>query len=99
GQPARQALLLLRLRGEGRRLPVRGGEGRARLSRGGGVAGRAGRCGARARERGSAGGGVAAAEGAGLGAARTGRGVRPALPGGGAEGGEVEEVSGGARTR
>ena len=87
GQSPRQALLLLRLRGERGRVPVRGGEGGADLSRGGRVAGGALRRRDREGGRGSAGRGEAAPEGAALGAARADREVLRALSVGVAEGG------------
>ena len=73
GQPAGQALLLLRLRGERGRVPVRGGEGGAGLPRGGRVAGGALRRRARAGERGPAGRGDAAAARRGSGSCSSGR--------------------------
>ena len=73
GQPAGQALLLLRLRGERGRVPVRGGEGGAGLPRGGRVAGRALRRRARAGERGPAGRGGDGGGGPGCGSCWSGR--------------------------
>ena len=80
GRPAGEALLLLRLRGRRRRVPLRRGEGGAGVHRRRRAAGRALRGRARARARGPAGGGEAAQRRAARRGAGAHRGLLRELP-------------------
>src|SRR5262245_45827696 len=95
GQPAGQALLLLRMRGEWGRIPLRGGEGGVGFRLGGGVARREDGGRVEEGERGPEGGGAEAAEGEAVGVAGADGEVLRAVPVGVAEGGAGAEVSGG----
>ena len=97
GRSAREALPLLRLRGRGRRDPLRRGEGGALVRRRGRGAGGSLRGRARARAGGSAGGGAAQEARAARRAARADGGLLRHLPARRAAGGEGARVPGGPR--